>query len=55
MAKTYTYLALSGDVNGISGKCFDEKNQEVAVNAYTTDLKNIHDVMKLTSQYFKQS
>ena len=53
MAKTYTYLALSEDVSGISGKCFDEKNQMVTMNAYTTDTKNIDDVMTLTRQYFK--
>lgn len=53
MAKTYTYLALSDDVSAISGQCFDEKNQTIPLNAYTTNQKNIDDVMTLTRQYFK--
>lgn len=53
MAQTYTYLALSDEVKGISGKCFNEKNQTVAMNDYSTNPENITDVMKLTSQYIK--
>ena len=54
MAQTYTYLALSDDVKGISGKCFDENNSEVKMNSYTTDLANIEAVMALTKQYIRQ-
>ena len=54
MARTYTYLALSDDVQGISGKCFDENNKEVNLNSYTTDIGNIEAVIKLTKSYIKQ-
>jgi hypothetical protein len=40
-------------VKGISGKCFDEKNQTVPMNAYSSAPENIEAVMKLTRQYFK--
>jgi len=53
MARTYTYLALSDDVKGISGKCFDENNREVKMNSYTTDPTNIEAVMALTNKYIK--
>jgi NAD(P)-dependent dehydrogenase (short-subunit alcohol dehydrogenase family) len=55
MARTYAYLALSDDVKGVSGKCFDEKNQVVSVNSYTADPNNINEVMKLTYQYISQN
>lgn len=54
MARTYTFLALSDDVNGISGKCFDENNTQVKMNTYTTDPANIEAVMALTKQYIRQ-
>ncbi len=40
-------------MKGISGKCFDEKNQTVAMNDYSTNPKNIEAVMMLTNQYIK--
>ena len=54
MARTYAYLALSDAVKGISGKCFDEKNQVVSTNSYTADPNNIDEVMKLTLRYIGQ-
>ena len=51
MAKTYTYLATSNDVKGITGKYFDENNKFVNSNSYTTDPKNIEDVINLTNKY----
>jgi len=53
MARTYTYLALSDDVKGISGKCFDENNREVKMNSYTSDQANIEAVMALKNKYLK--
>lgn len=51
MAKTYTYLATSRDVKGVTGKYFDEKNKQVKSNKYTYDKNNIDAVMKLTNSY----
>lgn len=53
MARTYTYLALSDDVKGISGRCFDENNREVKMSSYTSDPEHIEAVMTLTRQYIK--
>lgn len=52
MAKTYTYLALSDDVLGVSGKCFDEKNETVNINR--SDTQSIDAVMNLTMSFIKQ-
>ncbi len=54
MAQTYTFLALSDDLKGVSGKCFDENNAQVKMNSYTTYPANIEAVMTLTKQYIKQ-
>ncbi len=54
MAHTYAYLALSDAVKGISGQCFDEKNQKVTMNSYTIDPVTTEGVMKLTFQYIVQ-
>lgn len=51
MAKTYTYLATSADLNKITGKYFDEKNQTVDSSLYSKDKKNIEDLMNLTLKY----
>ena len=53
MAHTYAYLALSDTVKGISGQCFDEKNQKVTMNSYTIDPGQINSVMKLTYEYIR--
>ena len=51
MAKTYTYLATSADLNKTTGKYFDEKNQTVDSSSYSKDEKNIEDLMNLTLEY----
>ncbi len=51
MAETYSYLATSGEVKGVTGKYYDEHNQQVKSNRYTYDLKHIDNVMKLTEKY----
>jgi len=51
MAKTYTYLATSEDVNKTTGKYFNEKNIIVDSSLYSKNEKNIEDVMNLTLKY----
>lgn len=51
MAKTYTYLATSEDVNKITGKYFNEKNIIVDSSPYSKNEKNIEDVMNLSLKY----
>ncbi len=51
MAKTYTYLVTSVDLNKTTGKYFDEKNQTVDSSVYSKDEKNIEDLMNLTLKY----
>lgn len=53
MAKTYTYLATSKDLAGVTGKYYSEKNEEVKSNKYTHVTENIKAVMALTNQYIK--
>ena len=53
MAETYTYLAVSPEAKGVSGKYFDENNGEVKSNKYTYEKQNIDAVMKLTESYLK--
>lgn len=51
MAKTYTYLATSADLNKTTGKYFNEKNKSVESSKYSTDEKNIEDLICLTQKY----
>jgi len=51
MAKTYTYLATSNDLTGITGKYFNEKNKIVSSSAYSMNTKNIEAVMCLSMTY----
>jgi len=51
MAKTYTYLATSADVNKTTGKYFNEKNMIVDSSPYSKNEKNIEDIMNLTLKY----
>ncbi len=53
MARTYTYLATSEELNSITGKYFDEKNNIVSSSAYSRDAKNINALMNLTLKYIK--
>jgi NAD(P)-dependent dehydrogenase (short-subunit alcohol dehydrogenase family) len=51
MAEAYTFLATNPGIKGVSGKYFDENNQEVKSNKYTSNWDNINDVIKLTKKY----
>lgn len=51
MARTYTYLATSRDLDQVSGKCFNEKNQIVSSSKYSLQKQNIMAVMDLTQKY----
>lgn len=51
MADTYTYLALSPEVENVSGKYFNEKKETVSSSKYSQDRENINAVMALTMRY----
>ncbi|GLR17267.1 SDR family NAD(P)-dependent oxidoreductase [Portibacter lacus] len=51
MAKTYTYLATSPELNKVSGKYFNEKNKMVKSSAYSMDKSNIDAVMEMSLKY----
>ena len=53
MAKTYTYLATSSDLDKKSGKYFNEKNKLVNSSPYSMNKQNIEAVMELTMRYLK--
>lgn len=53
MAKTYTYLASSPDINKTTGKYFNEKNKAVSSSPYSMKKENIDAVMELTMKYVK--
>ena len=51
MAKTYTYLATSADLDKTTGKYFNEKNKIVNSSKYSVNMENIEAVMKLSEAY----
>ena len=51
MAKTYTYLAASTELNKTTGKYFNEKNKTVDSSPYSRDRQNIKVVMDLSMKY----
>lgn len=51
MAKTYTYLATSPELEKTTGKYFNEKNKMVLSSPYSMDKKNIDAVMKMSMDY----
>lgn len=51
MAKTYTYLATSDEVSGVTGKYFDEKNNFLSSSKYSCNIDNVNKVMDLTMKY----
>ena len=53
MAKTYTYLASSSELDNTTGKYFNEKNKIVGSSKYSMNSENIEAVMKLTMKYTK--
>ena len=55
MARTYTYLATSDEINDISGKYFDDPATIVKSSGYSLDIKNIEEVMEMTMKYFQKT
>lgn len=53
MAKTYTYLATSPGLSKTTGKYFNEKNRIVDSSPFSKNLKNIEELMILTSRYIE--
>lgn len=51
MATTYTHLATSTGLRGVTGKCFDESSREVRTNRSTYDREHVRRVMDLTRRY----
>lgn len=51
MAETYAWLALSPEVECISGGYFDENCQAVKASRYASDAENIGRVMELTERF----
>ena len=51
MARTYTYLATSPDLDKTTGKYFSQKNSTVESSPYSMDKHNIEAVMELTMCY----
>jgi NAD(P)-dependent dehydrogenase (short-subunit alcohol dehydrogenase family) len=48
MAEVYTYVALSDELDDVTGAYFDEKKQQVKPGKYTQDKDNIAALMNLT-------
>lgn len=53
MAKTYTYLSTSPDLDKTTGKYFNEKNKIVDSSPYSIDKENIKAVMDLSLRYIE--
>jgi NAD(P)-dependent dehydrogenase (short-subunit alcohol dehydrogenase family) len=53
MAETYQYLALSDDLDGVSGKYFDSPDKIVKSSKYSYQRNSIEDLMKVTMDYLK--
>lgn len=53
MAETYKYFATSKDLLGITGKYFDENNQEVKFSNYQRDRNEIQKLKELTMKCIK--
>ncbi len=54
MARAYTYLATSSEVNYTTGKYFDQNNKIVPSSAYSQNSDNISALMLLTRNYLKE-
>ena len=54
MAETYTYLTVSDQVSGTTGKYFDDPNHIVDSSKYSQVTENINQVMALTRKYLHQ-
>jgi NAD(P)-dependent dehydrogenase (short-subunit alcohol dehydrogenase family) len=53
MAKTYLFLATAKELEGVSGKYFNEKNQFVDSSNFSKQKENIKKLMILTMGYFQ--
>jgi NAD(P)-dependent dehydrogenase (short-subunit alcohol dehydrogenase family) len=53
MAKTYAYLAISDELDNVTGTYFDEKRQPVKPSSYAQQAENIEAVMKMTLGYLQ--
>ena len=53
MAKTYTYLAISKNVNNVTGKYFNENNKIISSGVYSRNIDNIKRLMEKTFEYIK--
>ena len=53
MAKTYTYLATSDEMRGVTGKYYDDPEHIVRASKYAYEPENIALVMALTESYLK--
>lgn len=51
MARTYTYTAMEPSLDTVSGKYFNEKNQEVASSRYSRKRENWEQLMDVTMEY----
>ncbi len=54
MAKTYVYLALSEDVDGVTGRYYDHHQKPVEPSAYSCDKTEAAKLMELTRTYIRQ-
>ena len=55
MARTYLFLATSEELDGVSGKCFDEKNRVVPTSPNSCDPKRIRELMERTEAYLARA
>jgi NAD(P)-dependent dehydrogenase (short-subunit alcohol dehydrogenase family) len=51
MAQTYTYLATSPELNSVTGKYYNEKNEVVSSSRYSQNKNNIDALMELSMKY----
>jgi NAD(P)-dependent dehydrogenase (short-subunit alcohol dehydrogenase family) len=53
MAETYVFVATSPDLAGVSGKYFDEKNQQVRSSAYSYRVDEIEKLKETTRRFIR--
>jgi NAD(P)-dependent dehydrogenase (short-subunit alcohol dehydrogenase family) len=53
MARSYTWLATSDDVVGVTGGYFDERQRQVRANRSCYDPEHVAQVMQLTARYLE--
>ena len=55
MAKTYIYLATSSELDFVTGKYFNEKNEIVSSSKYSKNPNNIDEVINITMKYIRDT